>query len=200
MQYRQIAAAAACNTVLHIKTMIGCLALLGCLNGCTSSAARAAGNSAENLPPEPKVIPIQMGQTIHVPAPSLFHLRTRGIDASVPLFDLYQFAAKPGQTVTIILRSKGGDTALSLLDSYGHDNVQLIESVSSLRFTEVARAARLKGEHSEVIVTLPPDEDGIYYIQPTMAPNGFSLTLQAGSVPSPAPDAAAAPAARFSSW
>lgn len=168
---------------MQLKKTFGYLALLGCLSGCTSSPAQAIGNPTESLPPEPKVIPIQIGQTIDVPAPSLFHLRTRGIDARVPLFDLYQFAAKPGQTVTITMRSKGGDTALSLLDSYGRDNVQLLESVTSLRFTEVARAARLKGEHSEIITTLPPDVDGIYFIQPTMGQNGFILTLQAGAVP-----------------
>lgn len=166
-----------------MRKMIGCIALLGCLSGYSSSPAQATGNPTESLPPAPKIVPIEIGQTIDVHAPSLFHLRTRGIDASVPLFDLYQFAAKPGQTVTITMRSKGGDTALSLLDSYGHDNVQLLESVTSLRFTEVARAARLKGEHSEIITTLPPDADGIYFIQPTMGDNGFTLTLQAGSVP-----------------
>lgn len=166
-----------------MRNIIGGFALLGWLSGCTSSPAQTTYNLTANTPPEPKVITIQMGQTIDVAAPSLFHLRTRGIDANVPLFNLYQFSAEPGQTVTITMRSKGGDTAFSLLDSYGHSDVQLIESVTSLRFTEVARAARLKGEHSEVITTLPPDEDGIYYIQPTIAQSGFTLTLQAGAAP-----------------
>lgn len=166
-----------------MRKLVGCLALLGCVSGCAGLPGQTQHTLAETLPPAPNFIPIQIGQTIDADAPKMFRLRARGIDADIPLFDFYRFSAEPAQTVTITMRSKGGDTALSVLDSYGHDNIQLIESVSSLRFSDAARARRVRGEHSEVIFTLPPDEDGIYYIQPTMGQNGFSLTLKAGSVP-----------------
>ncbi|UAW99457.1 PPC domain-containing protein [Halopseudomonas nanhaiensis] len=166
-----------------MKKLICCLALIGLTSGCTQMIEHAAYVAPEDVPPAPELVPIQMGQTIDVAAPEMFLLRTRMMDAEIPLFNFYQFNSKPGQTVTITMRSKGGDTALSLLDSYGHENVQILASTTSVRNNEAARAARARGEHSEMIITLPPDEDGVYYIQPTMAQNGFSLTLQAGSVP-----------------
>lgn len=166
-----------------MKKLISSLVLLGCVSGCTQMIEHAAYIAPEDVPPEPKLVPIQMGQTIDVPAPEMFVLRMRLMETEIPLFNFYQFSAEPGQTVTITMRSKGGDTALSLLDSYGHSNVQILASTTSQRFNEAAKAARLRGEHSEVIIELPPDEDGVYYIQPTMAQNGFSLSLQAGAVP-----------------
>lgn len=167
-----------------MKKLICALALLGCASGCTQMIEHAAYVAPEHAPPPPTITSLQFGETIEADAPQTVSVPTRAMgNFEVPLARFYKFSATPGQTVTITMRSKGGDTHIELLDSFGHSNVERLAYTTSWRPDERSRAARARGDHSELIIQLPEDEDGVYYISPFTTQGAYSLTLQAGSVP-----------------
>lgn len=139
--------------------------------------------------PGPAIEPIEVGQTVEA------SLDTTDAKERAFNFDVFQFRGQPGTQVTVTARSKGPGTFIGL----SHDEKLKLSSMYFAQDQQVY-SKDLNGPHSEVIATLPPDEDGIYYVWLTGFPAGnfgpYSLSVVSGAVPSPDfPQAATAVAA-----
>lgn len=97
----------------------------------------------------------------------------------------YRFEAEHGRTDTITVRSTGADTTIGLHHAARYKADRSQDNTIAVDFSGGGQFGRFdpNGPHSEIVVTLPPDEDGVYYIWQSAMDSGFSITLSDGAVP-----------------
>jgi hypothetical protein len=166
---------------LAAKYFIAAQILPMLLGGCVS-----VPDPYSDTGPGPAIEPIEMGQTLEAEFEATDARTDRGFT-----FDVFSFKASAGDQVTVTVRSQEADTYLQ---------VSHVERLT-LRglFARDQRVYHMdnNGLNSEVNLTLPADEDGIYFIHVSGYPANaryrywganargpYSISLRPGLIPS----------------
>lgn len=163
----------------------GCLVLLSTLTGCATVDPYSGSESESSA-----IEAVQVGQTVDA------SFDTSDASTTFAIFDVYSFRGSPGDKVTVTARS--GGTARTYV---GLSQEPRISAFKNYFAKDEKYHSEANGPHSEVVATLPPDDDGIYYIYVSALPRGstgpYTLSVVSGAAPAAdlAPTPASTPAA-----
>ncbi|MGF6693223.1 hypothetical protein M2318_003300 [Metapseudomonas resinovorans] len=169
---------------LLTTAILGCAMLTGCVHRPSTEEimAELARIEAETPPDVRAMMESSMAARIKQIQPG----QTLQGQLSIAS-EIYSFQAEPGSQVTVTVRSEVSDTSLSL----HHVTKAMVEKPIALD-QSYGRSFDINGPNSEVVITLPPDDDKTYFILVhSMPKNGampqaggaYSLSLVSGAAP-----------------